>query len=344
MNKIKQLFTFVIDILKLDNSKEKKEDKGINVVSLFDGASCAMVALKEMGVKVNKYISSEIDSNAIMVSSKHHPEIIQAGDIKSLNYKEILDLCDGKVDLLIGGSPCQDLSIAKSNREGLKGARSGLFWNYVDARNNLNPKYFVLENVASMSADNRQKISEAMGVNPININSETLSPQKRNRLYWTNIPVKFPKNNNKKLKDVLENGYTNKEKSYCIDANYFKGSNFDMYVKKSKRQIVFKNKKVSEKSLKEGEEVFMKKFVNGTEKMHKSSGKVKSLDFDSRGKKALEFNQKGFRKLTIVECERLQCLPDGYTNVDGISRVERYRMIGNGFTVSVIKHILKTVF
>ena len=195
-----------------------------------------------------------------------------------------------------------------------------------------------------MSADNRQKISEAMEVDPININSEKLSPQKRNRLYWTNISVAQPKDSEKKLKDVLENGYTNKEKSYCIDANYFKGSNFDMYVKKSKRQIVFQNTKVSQKSLKEGEEVFMKKFVNGTEKMHKSSGKIKSLQLDSRGEKALQFNQKGFRKLTIIECERLQCLPDGYTNVDGISRVERYRMIGNGFTVSVIKHVLKNAF
>ncbi len=342
MNKIKQLFNFISSTMGLDN--KKSTDKGINVVSLFDGASCAMVALKELGIKVDKYIASEVDENAIRVSSARHSEIIHFGDIKSLDYDKILEICDGKVDLLIGGSPCQDLSIAKSNREGLKGSRSGLFWNYVEAKNKLKPKHFVLENVASMSADNRQKISEAMEVDPININSEKLSPQKRNRLYWTNISVDQPKDNNKKLKDVLENGYTNKEKSYCIDANYFKGSNFDMYVKKSKRQIVFQNTKVSQKSLKEGEEIFMKKFVNGTEKMHKSSGKTKSLQLDSRGEKALQFNQKGFRKLTIVECERLQCLPDGYTNVDGISRVERYRMIGNGFTVSVIKHILKNAF
>lgn len=339
MNKLKKLFTLIMSSM----SKDKK-NKGINVVSLFDGASCAMVALKEMGIKVNKYIASEIDVNAIVVSENHHPEIIQVGDIKSLDYNKILEMCDGKVDLLIGGSPCQDLSIAKSNREGLKGSRSGLFWNYVEAKEKLNPKYFVLENVASMSADNRQKISEAMGVEPININSENLSPQKRNRLYWTNIDVKQPKDAKKKLKDVLENGYTNKDKSYCIDANYFKGSNFEMYVKKSKRQIVFQNKKVSKSSLKEGEEIFMKKFVEGTEKMQKSSGELKSIQLDTRGRKALEFNGKGFRKLTIVECERLQCLPDGYTNVDGVSRVERYRMIGNGFTVSVIKHILKNAF
>jgi len=336
---MKKVLEIIKSILNFKNSK-----KGITVVSLFDGASCAMVALKEMGIKVEKYVSSEVDLHAIKVSSKNHPEIVQVGDVKNLNYKQILEICGGKVDLLIGGSPCQDLSIAKSNRKGLQGERSGLFWNFLEAKNNLKPKYFVLENVASMSSDSRNTISQAMGVEPININSEKLSAQKRNRLYWTNIKVLQPKSTNKKLNEVLENGYTNKEKSYCIDANYFKGSSFDMYVNKSKRQIVFKDKKVSKDSIKEGEDVFMKKFIEGTEKMYKFSGKEKSLTLDKRGKKALEFNAKGFRKLTIVECERLQCLPDGYTNVEGVSRVERYRMIGNGFTVSVIKHILKGAF
>jgi len=340
MNKLKKILKLLMSLVGF----KSKTKKGINVVSLFDGASCAMLALKEMGISVNKYIASEVDVHAIKVSQKNHPEIIQVGDVKSLDYNKILEMCDGEIDLLIGGSPCQDLSIAKSNRKGLQGERSGLFWNYVEAKEKLRPKHFVLENVASMSADNKQRITDAMGVSPININSEKLSSQKRNRLYWTNINVKQPEDSKKKLKDILENGYTNKEKSYCIDANYFKGSNFDMYVKKSKRQIVFKSKKVSKDSLKEGEEVFMKKFVDGTEKMHKSSGKIKSLQLDSRGKKALQFNQKGFRKLTIVECERLQCMPDGYTNIENMSRTERYRMIGNGFTVSVIKHILKGAF
>tara|TARA_R110001606_G_scaffold54368_2_gene133563 strand:- start:371 stop:1399 length:1029 start_codon:yes stop_codon:yes gene_type:complete len=340
MNNMKKIIKLLMSLIGF----KSKEDKGINVVSLFDGASCAMVALKEMGVKVNVYISSEVDANAIKVSESNHPEIIQMGDVKSLDYKKILDICDGKVDLLIGGSPCQDLSIAKSNRKGLDGERSGLFWNYIEAKEKLNPKHFVLENVASMSLDSKTAISRAMGTPYVNINSEKLSAQKRNRLYWTSIVVPQPKDEGKKLKDVLENGYTNKEKSYCIDANYFKGSNFDMYVKKSKRQIVFKSKKVEKSSLKEGEEVFMDKFVKGTEKMYKFSGEKKSLQLDAKGKKALEFNQKGFRKLTIVECERLQCLPDGYTNVKNVSRTERYRMIGNGFTVSVIKHILKNAF
>lgn len=332
MNKIIELIKSLLNF--------KKEEKGITVVSLFDGMSCAMVALKDMGVKVDKYIASELDANAIAVSNHNHPEIVQVGDVKNLDYDKILEMCGGHVDLLIGGSPCQDLSIAKSNRKGLQGERSGLFWNYVEAKEKLKPKYFLLENVASMSADNRQIISNALGVDPININSKKLSAQMRNRLYWTNIQTSQPKDKKLKLKDVLETGYTDKEKAYCIDANYFKGSNYDMYVKKSKRQIVFENKKVPNSALKAGEEVFMQDFVDGNVKMQKSNGE----QFTPTKDRTMKFNDKGFRKLTVTECERLQCVPDGYTKVDGISNTERYRMIGNGFTVSVIKHILSGAF
>lgn len=330
----------IIEIIKSLLNFKKKEEKGITVVSLFDGMSCAMVALKEMGVKVDKYIASELDANAIRVSSHNHPEIIQVGDVTKIDYDKILEMCGGHVDLLIGGSPCQDLSIAKSNRQGLQGERSGLFWNYVEAKERLNPKYFVLENVASMSEDNRQAISNALGADSININSKKLSAQLRNRLYWTNIPVAQPEDKKLKLKDVLESGYTDKEKAYCIDANYFKGSNYDMYVKKSKRQIVFEKTKVPQSAIKEGEEVFMNDYVAGNVKMEKSNGKSYTAIDD----RSLKYNDKGFRKLTVTECERLQCVPDGYTNVEGISNTEKYRMIGNGFTVSVIKHILSRAF
>ena len=325
---MKKLISSIISLLKL-----KKEKKGITVVSLFDGMSCAMIALDELGIKVDKYIAFEIESNPIKVSSHNNPDIIHMGDVKQINYEEILKICGGKVDLLIGGSPCQDLSIAKSNRQGLDGARSGLFWNYVEAKERLNPKYFVLENVASMSQDNKNRISEAMGVDFININSEKLSAQKRNRLYWTNIPnVKQPEVQEIYLKDIIEDGYTDKNKSYCIDANYFKGSNYEMYIKKSKRQIIFEKQSIPSTAVKEGQEVWIKKYVEGNVFMSKAEG-TKLTD-------PIKFNDKGFRKLTVLECERLQCVPDGYTNVEGVSNTERYKMIGNGFTVSVIKHIL----
>ena len=313
----------------------KKQKKGITVVSLFDGMSCARVALENLGIKVDTYISAELDNNAIKVSNHNYPEIIRFGDVTKLDYNKILEMCNGHIDLLIGGSPCQDLSIAKSNREGLNGARSGLFWNYVEAKNTLKPKYFVLENVASMSQDNKNIISEALGVKPININSEKLSAQKRNRLYWTNIKTEQPESKNVFLQDVLESGYTDKTKSYCIDANYFKGSNYEMYINKSKRQIVFEDKKIPKNAVLEGQEKLLKPYVDGTVLMRKANGQKVTED--------IKFNDKGFRKLTVIECERLQGLPDGYTNVEGVSNTEKYRMIGNGFTIPVISHILSEI-
>jgi DNA-cytosine methyltransferase len=322
---------FLMSILGIN----KKQKKGITVVSLFDGMSCARVALENLGIKVDTYISAELDNNAIKVSNHNYPEIIRFGDVTKLDYNKILEMCNGHIDLLIGGSPCQDLSIAKSNREGLNGARSGLFWNYVEAKNTLKPKYFVLENVASMSQDNKNIISEALGVKPININSEKLSAQKRNRLYWTNIKTEQPESKNVFLQDVLESGYTDKTKSYCIDANYFKGSNYEMYINKSKRQIVFEDKKIPKNAVLEGQEKLLKPYVDGTVLMRKANGQKVTED--------IKFNDKGFRKLTVIECERLQGLPDGYTNVEGVSNTEKYRMIGNGFTIPVISHILSEI-
>lgn len=313
----------------------KKQKRGIRVVSLFDGMSCARVALENLGIKVDVYISSELDKHAITVSGENYPEIIQLGDVKNLDYDKILELCDGEVDLLIGGSPCTDLSIAKSNREGLKGSKSSLFWNYIDAKEKLNPKYFLLENVASMSKDAKLEITEAIGVKPVNINSEKITPQKRNRLYWTNIEVGKLEKKNELLKDILESGYTDKQKSYCIDANYFKGSNYEMYVKKSKRQIVFENKKIPKSAIKEGQEILLRPYVKGTVYMDKAKGEKVS--------EKIKYNDKGFRKLTVVECERLQGLKDNYTKAKGVSNTERYRMIGNGFTVSVIEHLLSNI-
>ena len=132
----------------------------MKVLSLFDGISCARVALERAGVKVEKYYASEIDKYAIQISQKNYPDIIQMGDIKGVSsYSNTNALCDPfdmnnpewiKIDLLIGGSPCQDLSIAKANRKGLDGERSGLFYEYVRILNEVKPKYFILENVASI--------------------------------------------------------------------------------------------------------------------------------------------------------------------------------------------------
>lgn len=155
----------------------------MNVISLFDGISCGMLALLRVGIKVDKYIAYEIDKYAMIVSHKNFPDIIQKGSVVNADFTQYKGF-----DLLIGGSPCQDLSIAKTNRQGLLGSRSSLFFEYVNALNIIKPKYFLFENVASMSKENKDIISKCLGVEPIMINSALVSAQQRKRLYWTNIP------------------------------------------------------------------------------------------------------------------------------------------------------------
>ena len=169
----------------------------MNVLSLFDGISCARVALDRAGLEVNAYMASEIEKNAIKVSDKNYPDIIRVGSVVGLEV-------EGQVDLLIGGSPCQDLSIAKKDRKGLDGNRSGLFWEFLRIKKECNPKWFVLENVASMPAADRDIITKEMGVEPVMFNASLVSAQCRKRLFWTNIPFALPEDRGVLLKDILE--------------------------------------------------------------------------------------------------------------------------------------------
>lgn len=152
----------------------------MRVLSLFDGISCGRVALERAGIPVEYYYASEIDKYAIKVALKNYPDTIELGDINAIDFKSLA----GKIDLIIGGSPCQDLSVAKKNREGLSGKRSGLFWKFVEAVETIQPRFFLLENVASMSKENKDTITKALGVEPILINSSLVSAQQRKRLYW----------------------------------------------------------------------------------------------------------------------------------------------------------------
>lgn len=179
----------------------------MKVLSLFDGISCGRLALERAGIPVEKYYASEIDKYAITVTQAMFPDTIQVGDVNKLDYMEFLD-----VDIIIGGSPCQDLSIAKQNRQGLRGERSGLFWKYVDALATIRPKYFLLENVASMRNEDRDAITETLrkiypDTECIMINSALVSAQQRKRYYWTNWHVEQPEDKGILLKDVLESGY-----------------------------------------------------------------------------------------------------------------------------------------
>lgn len=193
------------------------------VLSLFDGMSCGQIALNKLGIIPEKYYASEVDKYAIQITQKNFPNTIQLGDVNNYGMWELIPefSWDG-IDLLIGGSPCQDLSIAKQDRKGLDGERSGLFWRYVEILKKAKPKYFLLENVASMRDKDRDTISEILGVKPIMINSALMSAQQRKRYYWTNIWVTQPNDRKIFLKDIIENEVILSDKSYCITKNYFK--------------------------------------------------------------------------------------------------------------------------
>jgi DNA (cytosine-5)-methyltransferase 3A len=293
-----------------------------------DGISCSIVALKRAGIEINKFYASEIDSNAIKVSTKNHPEIIHLGSVIGLTPPN-------NIDLLIGGSPCQDLSIAKKGRKGLEGERSGLFYEYVRILKECKPKYFILENVNSMSKESKAKITEIMGVEPIMIDASLVSAQSRKRLFWTNIPIKeLPEDKGILLKDILQSDaevderMTSKNgKAYTLTATY--------------------NKAVVENSIKRKQRTMVKiGHIGNTDgqanRVYSIEGKSVSLSANGGGsgaKTGLYEIKNSFRKLTPIECERLQGLPDNYT--EGIPNTQRYKCLGNAFNVDVIVHILK---
>lgn len=308
--------------------------KPVTVFSEFDGAGIGLLALKRAGVTVEKYFASEVDKYAIQVAKKNHPEIIHVGDVKQCYARNF-----PKIDLLIGGSPCQDLSIAKANREGLKGARSGLFWHFVRLLRTMKPRYFLLENVASMSKEDKAKITEIMGVEPILINSALVSAQQRKRLYWTNIPgITQPQDKGILLKDVLESGVAMDLKSRAIISSAGRTTERE-YFKKQQGTMVAEPVRIGTlEGLGTGQ----------ANRIYSVQGKSVCLNAGGGGgggaktglyKIDLPNGDYTVRKLTPVECERLQTWPDGYS--EGVSNTQRYKIIGNGWTADVIAHIFK---
>lgn len=183
----------------------------MNVLSLFDGISCGHIALDRAGIKVDKYFASEIKDIAIKVTQSNYPDTIQIGDVTKVSADEL-----PQIDLLIGGSPCQDFSLANKNVTGLEGEKSSLFYHYYRLLKELKPKYFLLENVR-MKKDDQAKLSELLGVEPIAINSNLLSAQNRPRLYWTNIPgIVTPADKRIDVNDILDSGYCPIEKARCL--------------------------------------------------------------------------------------------------------------------------------
>ena len=289
--------------------------KELEVFSTFDGIGGGMMALDRAGIPVKTYYASEINKDAIEIMQHNYPKTIQLGDITKIDGTKYR----GKIDLFIGGSSCTSLSIAQANRKEFKG-ESGLFYEYVRLLNEIQPTYFLLENVNSMSQEAKEEITRHMGVQPIMINSALVSAQSRKRLYWTNIPdVTQPEDRGVKLQDILEYGYADRDKSLCIARRYAGCSGSQAYLcrryfGKSFYQVAFTSKEDRD-------------FIKG-------KWKENSYFSDS------ELEHSMIRPLTCLECERLQTIPEGYTACIK-SRSARIEAIGNGWTTEVIAHIFK---
>lgn len=275
----------------------------MNVLSLFDGMSCGQIALNRAGIPYDTYFASEIKPHAIKVTQHNFPNTKQLGDVTKLDTGSL-----PRIDLLIGGSPCQDLSIANKERLGLAGSKSSLFWQYARILKEVKPKYFLLENV-EMPVEDKTIINNELGVFPTNINSNLVSAQHRNRWYWTNIDggeydllgnsyIPQPKDRGIKLQDILENGYTDMDKAHCLVTGF--GSDINN--------------------------------LEGTWHRYQTTGMTNvvflSPDLDYK---------KGLRFFTKREMERLQTVPEGYTDI--LTDKQALNVLGDGWTVDVIAHI-----
>jgi DNA (cytosine-5)-methyltransferase 3A len=303
----------------------------MNILSLFDGMSCGQLALNRANVHYDKYYASEIEKNSIKVTQHNFPNTIQLGDVSKVNGKDL-----DKIDLIMGGSPCQSFSFAgkmkgmatKDEKEilslesylSLKEAgfefegQSYLFWEYVRLLKETNPTYFLLENV--MMKDYWKKvISDTLGVEPIMINSNLVSAQDRKRLYWTNIPnVGQPDDLGLHLRDIMEESVADK---YNITERFYKKKEGTLSYSKSRGNIRPPERK---------------------SKTLTTSGH----GISNSGSTNIKLSDDYLRIPTPLECERLQTVPDNYTNV-GLLDSHRYKMLGNGWTVSVISHIFKNI-
>ena len=305
-----------------------------NVLSLFDGVSCGQVALEKAGIKYKNYYASEIDKYAIQVTQKNYPKTIQIGDVTKLATKDL-----PKIDLLMAGSPCQGFSNA-GTKLNFDDPRSKLFFDFVRILKELKPKYFLLENV-KMKQEWQDVISQYVGVQPILINSSLVSGQNRQRLYWSNIPnISQPKDKGIILHDVLETkgeyikiskrGVYKRfqHKSSCLTAGGNSGGNHsDMDLIGQKMNHV-------------GDATDIKGY-DIIKRIYSKYGKSPTVTTVTSGNSHIKISLSDYeyRRLMPIECERLQTLPDNYT--EGVSNSQRYKAIGNGWTVNVITHIFK---
>jgi len=310
---------------------------GLNVLSLFDGMSCGQIALNRVGIKYDNYFASEIDKHAIKVTQTNYPKTIQVGDVTKVKGSDL-----PKIDLLIGGSPCQGFSFAGKGLN-FEDPRSMLFFEFVRLKDETQPKYWMLENV-KMKAEHQNIISEILGVKPVLINSELVSAQSRERLFWTNIPItEMPTDKGILLKDIIEIGEPIKDKSQTILATLYKENaksmikrnKADLLVKMSSENPRIKELSITDRGIRPHRNDKRKSGISEIGTIHYPDTKSYTITANHAPKVLTEII--GWRKLTPKECERLQTVPDNYT--DCVSDTQRYKMLGNGWTVDVIAHI-----
>lgn len=330
------------------------KSQGLNVVSLFDGMACGLEALKRAEIPVNNYYAAEIDKYAITIAKKNHPEIIHLGDVQNWRNWNL-----PKIDLVIGGSPCQGFSFA-GKQLAFDDPRSALFFTYCEILADCgqrNPDIkFLLENV-KMKKEHLTMITACLGVEPEFINSALVSAQNRQRYYWTNWDIKQPEDKGIKLADILE---TDPDAEYTYMSERF-------VQRQQGRKCLVDNFDRKASNLSAGEYVkngrqgdYIKCGQMVGRKINPLTGKRDDYNPDLKAVQRLELREDDktgalttvrkdnyvatsdrYRKLTPIECERLQTLPDNYT--EGVSNTQRYKMLGNGWTVDVIAHIFRQI-
>lgn len=320
---------------------------GINVLSLFDGMSCGMVVLNRLGVEVDNYYASEVDAYAIKVSKANYPNIQQIGDVRGVQASSL-----PKIDLLIGGSPCQGFSSA-GKQLSFEDPRSKLFFEYVRLLRECVPKWFLLENVV-MKPQCVSVISSFMGVKPIKINSAIFSAQNRERLYWSNIPIgRLPKDRGITISDIMEHYKKGMKVGRIVgrrlDAN-LKRADANKSIPTKQYLELRKNNKSGALTTVQKDNVLCVlvgladfKGIEMVRRVYSPLGKAPTLTAVCGGhqEKKIFLTDGWWRSLTPLECERLQTLPDNYTNY--ASKTQRYKMIGNGWNVETIVHVLSAL-
>lgn len=339
--------------------------RSINVLSLFDGMACGRIALEHADIKVNQYFASEIDKYVIKVANANYPDIVHIGDVKNVSWFGL-----PQIDLLIGGSPCEGFSTAGKGHN-FNDPRSALFFEYVRILLETKPRFFLLENV-KMKKEWQDTISSFLGIEPVEINSTLVSAQNRKRLYWCGqirerdiyqFKITQPEDCGILLKDIIEDGLVDRDKSYCVLPGVNDRATYKHYKEHRQHQIVMippqQNGYIYDINGKlgcldtnkgEGEKIGCIRIGTANILGHDSNKRIYSVE----GKSSCLLSSTGghrepkiavdgthWRKLTPVECERLQTVPDNYTS--HVSNSQRYKMLGKGWTVDVITHIFKSL-